>query len=586
MAGFFLVNKFEHSLYIDDALNAFAQCGLKAPTVYQLGDCTLYLYQKLTAERPYTVKTDYGFCAAVGAYIYKGCDYTRSLEETLKDFCEGSLSLSDMYGQFTLILYVREHIYLVSDALSSKHFFSDRQHRFYSSMFFAATAAVGRITINDMAVYEKMLTGVIVSPDTLVNEVVQMNRTEQEEANKQGGLVTFLVHPVVSIPPLHRNGKSDSIREQVRCIRQYFRTLKPALDEERIDLGLSAGHDSSLIFAAIAEDYHENIHIHTHSTGHVHDREKNAAVRMAKVKGIETTIVPTPRLDEAEIDLQTLLYENLVFFDGRTSHDIGGFSATYRAAYRLKATDGCLTTLSGVGGECLRNHYSVKGNRLNARKFFYDKIYNSSFISAAPQALIEEVNSYHIAKAEKVLQTSLHGTVSRLNLRRYYSEILMADGQGNVIDAYSIVSRCIAPFLDIHILQEAYRGMKYLGNCGEYESGIICALDPQIGACINANNGYPFDHIPVSLRVKEAIRASVSTRVWSRLNRMKGHGMGNKTDYFMSVMRKSADLREAFENMQKRYPSIKFEIAVDGYAMDALVEYLSLTVRKLANEQQ
>ncbi len=585
MAGFFLTKTVEQSLKTEEALRAFSQYGLSTPTQYQLGDYTLYQYNKLTAKEPYSVETEYGFCAAVGAYIYKGLDYRHSLKTTLKDFVEGSLSLSDMYGQYTLIMYVKNQIYIVSDALSAKHFFADKEYHFFSSLFFAAVAATGNASINDMAVYEKMLTGVIVSPDTLVNEVIQMNKEEQEKANQTDCGITFLVHPVVVIPALHNNGKENSIHEQAEYIREYFNILKPALEEERVDLGLSAGHDSTLLFAAMASDYRNNIHLHTHSTGHVHDREKNAAANMAKVKGFDITIVPTPRLDEKDIDLKKLLSENLVFFDGRTSHDIGGFSATYRAAYRLSATDGCLTTLSGVGGECLRNHYSVKGKKLDAEKFFHDKIYNRSFIEGAPRTLVDKVNQYHISKAEKILKTELHGRVNRINLRRYYSEILMADGQGNVIDAYNTVSKCIAPFLDVHVLKEAYRGLKYLGNCGEYESGIICTLDSEIGSCINANNGYPFNHIPLSLRIKEAIRASVSTGTWEKLNNLKDRNTDkNKTSYFMSVLNKSEELRDAFNSIQERYPDIVFDAVVKGYAMDALVEYLSLTVRKLANE--
>lgn len=585
MAGFFLTKSDDQIIKTEEALRAFSQYGLSAPNQYQLGEYTLYLYNKLTANEPYSVETEYGFCAAVGAYIYKGLNFTLSLETTLKDFSEGNLSLSDMYGQYTLILYVKNQIYMVSDALSAKHFFADREYHFFSSLFFAAIAAIGKVSVNDMAVYEKMLTGIIVSPDTLVNEVVQMNKEEQGKANQANCGVKFLIHPSVVIPAMHNTGKKGSIHEQAEHIRKYFSILKPALAEERVDLGLSAGHDSTLIFAAIASDYRDIIHLHTHSTGHVHDREKNAAAQMAKMKGFDITIIPTPRLDENDIDVKKLLSENLVFFDGRTSHDIGGFSATYRAEYRLSATDGCLTTLSGVGGECLRNHYSVKGKRLDAKVFFHDKIYNRSFIEGAPQDLVDKVNQYHISKAERILKTELHGHVNRINLRRYYSEILMADGQGNVIDAYNTVSKCIAPFLDVHVLTEAYRGLKYLGNCGEYESGIICALDSEIGQCINANNGYPFNHIPLSLRMKEAIRASVSSEMWVKLNQLKDRNLNkDKPSYFMSVLNKSDDLRKAFSYLQERYKDIAFATVVEGYAMDALVEYLSLTVRKLANE--
>lgn len=586
MAGFFLLEKSDSSLHLDKALKAFSDNGLKNPIKYELGENVLYIYKKLTAEKPCVVEAREGFCAAVGAYIYKGLDYTQSLESTINDYLNGVLDFSEMYGQYTLILYMNKQVLLLSDALSAKHIFSDRQHSFFTSSFFAAVSAVENVTINDMSVFEKMLTGIIISPDTLVNEVIQINKDEQIKINEANCGFSFLIHPDIKILPKHRMGKKESVDAQVECIRRYFETIKPALNEGRVDLGLSAGHDSSLIFAAINSMYRDNLHIHTHSTGHVHDTEKNAAIAMAEVKGITPTIVPTPRLDEPNINLSKLLHENLVFFDGRTSHDIGGFSATYRAEYRLMATDGCMTTFSGVGGECFRNHYSVKGRKIDAESFFADKVFNRSFIEAIPNDLFEKVKRYHLSKAGRILNAKLHGKVDRLYLRRYYSEVLMADGQGNVIDAYNTVSKCIAPFLDPHILQEAYRGIKYLGNCGEYESSIICALDSEVGRCVNANNGYPFSHIPYKLRIKEALRASVSTKIWENLNRLKKRRIYEHAGkYFHDVLDTNEELAIAFNKMKEQYTYIDFDIVIRGYAMDALVEYLAMTLRKITNEQ-
>ena len=162
----------------------------------------------------------------------------------------------------------------------------------------------------------------------------------------------------------------------------------------------------------------------------------------------------------------------------------------------------------------------------------------------------------------------------------------MADGQGNVIDAYNTVSKCIAPFLDPHILTEAYRGIKYLGNCGEYESAIICTLDPEIGACINANNGYPFSCIPIKLRIKEALRAKVSSSLWVKLNQIKEKGSNKKAgSYFLNVLNKSPELTKAFDDVEERYPDIDFNRVIRGYAMDAMVEYLALTIREIKNNE-
>ena len=587
MAGFFLTRTDDNNIKINKALHSFAEDGLKNPSEYSCGDYTLYLFDKITAKEPYIAKTEKGFCAAVGAFIYKGLSYTQSLKMVIEDFLNRNLDYSEMYGQYTLILFVDNMLLILPDALSTKHIFSDRQYSFFSSSFFAAASAIGNVSINDMAVYEKMLTGIIISPDTLINEVIQINKNEQKRINDLNCGVTFLIHPQIKILPKHHQGRKLSVISQAQNIRKYFSAIRPALGEERVDLGLSAGHDSSLIFAAMNSMYKDNLHIHTHSTGHVHDKEKNAAIAMAKIKGLKPTIVPTPRLDESGIDLNNILYENLLFFDGRTSHDIGGFSATYRAKYRLMATDGCQSTLSGIGGECFRNHYSVKGNRMNAERFFTDKVFSRCFIDAIPHELFEKVMCYHLKKAEKVLQVKLRGKTDRLHLRRYYSEILMADGQGNVIDAYNTVSKCIAPFLDPHILQEAYRGIKYLGNCGEYESSIICELDPEIGECINANNGYPFSHIPIKLRIKEAIRTFVSSRTWENLNWIRKKNKHDQSNtYFFDVLSKSEKLSNAFNELKDKYPIVDFNKAIQGYAMDALIEYLALTIRKLKNEQK
>ena len=586
MAGFFLCRTSDDRINVSGALRSFSEKGLADPVRYILGDYTAYIYPKMTEELPAVAENSGGFCAAVGAYVYKGLGKAESLEKTLADYLADKLSLSDMYGQYTLILYNRQKIRIISDALSSKHFFSDRSFSFFSSSLFAAAAAIGNYTINDEAVYEKLLTGIIISPDTIIHEIIQMNKQQQEIANESCRGVSFIIHPDIKIQPFHTGGAYRSEKIQSECILDYISQLTPAIREDRADLGLSAGHDSSLLFAALVQKNKEQLHLHTHSTGHVHDREKNAAQRMADVKAVNITVIPTPRLDEEGIDLSGLLNENLLFFDGRTSHDIGGFSATYRAQYRISATDGCRITFSGVGGECYRNHYSERGRKINADKFFMDKIFNRSFIEGASQALMEKTCRDHIRKAEAVLKVSLHGKVDRINLRRYYSEVLMADGQGHVIDAYNQVSSCFAPFLEQRILSEAYRGIKYLGNNGEYESGIISVTDPAVGGCINSNNGYPFNHIPLKLRVKENLRTRVSRNTWERMNTLfRRESSGNGEKYLKAILSKNKMLLEAYTALQEQYPDIDFDHVIKGYAMDANVAYLALVMRKLNNER-
>ena len=502
MAGFFLYETNCESISVQNVRITFEKKGLHSPSQFTFGCYTLLLYPKMISQKPQFVETEEGFCCAVGTYIYKGLDYAESLSSSLKDFAADRLALDEMYGQYTLLFFCNGAITLISDALFAKHIFTDIGNHFFSSSLFAAIDALPKVSLHRNAVLEKMMTGVIATPDTVVNEIIQLGRHEQEEVNRKKQGVSFVIHPRMSLLPPHNKGRKESVKAQAAIISEYFKKISPALSSGRVDMGMSAGHDSTLVFAAAYPYLRDKLHLHTHSTGHVHDREKNAAAAIAGKKKLGVNIVPTPRLDEPDIDLEGLLNENLEFFDGRTSHDIGGFSATYRAEYRLKATEGCETSITGVGGECLRNHYSVIGKRINSDYFFDEVAFNPSFRKAVSKEVYANIKEYHLKKVEKILGCKLHGKVDRLQLRRYYSEFLMPDGQGHVIDAYNLVSHCFSPFLDEHIIQEAYRGIYYLGNCGEYESAIICELDNEIGKCINSNNGYPFDHIPGKLRFR------------------------------------------------------------------------------------
>ena len=69
------------------------------------------------------------------------------------------------------------------------------------------------------------------------------------------------------------------------------------------------------------------------------------------------------------------------------------------------------------------------------------------------------------------------------------------------------------------------------------------------------------------------------------LNNMKSGGSKKQDEsYFSSVLNKSKELSDAYDELKKKYPDVDFDIVIKGYEMDALVEYLALTVRKLTNE--
>ena len=270
----------------------------------------------MIAQSPQVYCEGEDIICTVGAMIYKNKSYIESMETLLTDIRNDNVDYSELLGQFTAILFSNKKIKIICDSMCCKHVFTDTKYSFFSSSLFAAAAALGQVTINEDALLEKMLTGIIVSPDTMVNEVIQINKNTQNDINKAGGDIEFLLQPQRKIPAFHNCGRAKSAEIQAENIRTFMDKWKAAIMVDRIDIGLSAGHDSSLLLAAVYPSYHDILHIHTHSTGHVHDVEKAAAVNMAHAKGLDCLIIPTPRFDELEddTDVSKLLNENLFFF--------------------------------------------------------------------------------------------------------------------------------------------------------------------------------------------------------------------------------------------------------------------------------
>jgi hypothetical protein len=271
--------------------------------------------------------------------------------------------------------------------------------------------------------------------------------------------------------------------------------------------------------------------------------------------------------------------ENLHFFDGRTSFDIGGLSSTYTTKYRAQSTEGRGFTMTGVGGEVYRNNFSIAGKKIDMQEFLRDSVFNKFFDKAVPEnAIREKIKTFHLKKAENRLSTTLKGKVEMLTVRRYYSELMMPEGQGAVIDAYNQVSRCIAPFIEPNIIKEAYKGLKYFGSGGEYEGAIIHYLDPSL-AHINSIYGYPFDNISLRYKVKEWVRAHISTSVWDILAQLRGrNSVDNDKAYLSRVCRKSMLLENALVHLKKLLPEVNYDKLLCGKSAASNVAYLAVVL--------
>ncbi len=568
-------------LNIEKARDLMRDKGFKDPLEFELGSWMLLLYSKMTYNVPQCYRDGKDGIYAVGTFTYRGLSISDSLSALLKDKLEGKLELSELFGHYTLIFHIHGSIELMGDPTRIKHVFTNQHGIFFSSSLLAVAMICEKLTVNKMAFYEKCLTGIIVSPDTIFNEILTVNHEVAMRITSQSNGIVFFEWPYqMESIEYHTDSRAKSAAIQGRFLTQYLKNWTLITGGGKVDLGLSGGYDSTLLFAALYPIFKEGLHVHTHSTGHIHDHEKKVALDITQSKDLDCRIIHTERFDSMASDPEPLLLENLLFFDGRTSFDMGGFSPTYTADYRKSATEMCALTFSGVGGEAFRNNFSIVGETIKSERFFKDCVFIPYFKTAINNdELYYKVVNFHLDKCEKNLKAKLRGRVDMLVIRRYYSEIMMPEGQGHVLDAYNTVSACVAPFLEKCILNQAYKGLPYLGNYGEYEAAIIKSLDSELARHMSSY-GYPFDYIPLKNRVKNYIRARVPGSVWtwfSEYIRGKSKTMSNIT-YFHGILDRCNWLEEAYARLKSNFPEIGFSDAMKGSSVMANISYIALTL--------
>lgn len=566
MGAFFLYKTNDKMLNIEAACEAFREKGFDEPMRVQLGERTLLFYRKLLDESYLIFECETGTIAAVGAFTYKGLDKQTALRAMFLDVYADNFAFDDLRGHFNIFVYVNHQLRIFVDSLLSKKVFCDIGHNYFSSSMLAtANAYPGNLSVNRMAVYEKMMTGLIISPDTIFSEINVLSRAIIEVLNSSDNTIQFICMPRKKLSePLKKTALKENIDMQIDTLDKYFSLLKSTVGGQKIDTGLSGGYDSRLIFAMMVKHLRDNIHVHTHDTKGVHEGEKKVALELARVVGLECNTVSTNTLDKYKGDLAELMTENLHFFDGRSSFVIGGFNETYTAEYRKHATENAPFTLSGMGGEVFRNYYHVINPQICFNRFFEKSIVIPEFAKAlGNRKLTEEIKRYSIEKAEKILGVKLNGQRGILNTRRYYSEVMMSDGQGTVIDAYNQVSDFFAPFIDEEILVSAYLDIYHLGSNGEYEAELIHRISPELAA-VSSTYGHTFTKIPKSYLLKQNIRFMIPEKLYSGLARIFKGKRSNDNDSLRRALEASKEFTTAFDYVKKMFPEIDFEILFKG----------------------
>ena len=501
--GAFLLYKNSATLCVDEARIVFGKKGFSAPAEYGLGPWTLLQYGKMLASSDNHIAGGDGTALhACGTVIYRGLGYRDSLQRLLADFQAGRIDQEQLLGSFCLLFWDGRALSILMDRSRNFHVFSNDARTCMSSSFLAVlSAAPVALPLNRLAVCEKLATGYIVSPDTLVDGIRQVD--DAVGATYQAGKDGACFLPVLARPSttLRRESLADSLARQISRLQAHFRAMDALHVESRGELGMSSGYDSRLVLAC-AQFLSHPMDLHTHGTQGVHDAEMEVVQQIAARRGLTLSQVSTRRIEDHRAEeIAAILDDGLHFYDGRCSHNMGAFGEVYTRAYKARVLGQHRLGWNGLGGEMYRNYYFTANRSVNLRHWLDRHVYYPFAAEAWGNA--EEFEAMHrrkVAKIARRLGTAVPERPGFLWLRRYYSEVRMPDCDAANNDALNQLVFFHTPFMDAALVAEALQATPQIGCGGGYQARLIRALDPGLAA-FPTHYGHTLDSIPLSPRL-------------------------------------------------------------------------------------
>lgn len=568
--GAFFLYKNETKLSFNDVLKVFKKKGFSTPRRFTFGDWILLLYRKqLISEPNYQFGEDGSIIICCGTVVYKGLSYHQSLRNMLNDFRNRTFDFNDILGNFCLIFFVDKKIIFLTDRLNVFHIFSDSSFSIFSSSFLALLASSTKpLSLNRMAFYEKISTGYIVGPDTLVSGIIQL--TSDTHLFKQLRGLSFLGYPDTKhSEQIYFRGYKSCVDYQLANLKQYFLKISSLAEEYPPELGISGGYDSRLVLA-MSKYLPAQLSLHTHWTknphGQYHDQDKAIVEEMAKLRKLNLNIIKTHSIDlHSEEEINRILSDGLYYYDGRNSHNMGAFNETYTRKYKIQTIRENKLSLNGLGGEIYRNYYFTSRKRLDYMPWYFSHVYyrNARYIFKHKNILYSLYN-FIISKMSNRMGINFKKPVSLMDIRRYYSEIRMPDCDGINHNAHNQIAFYLTPFIEYEVVQNAYKATPYIGISGSFQAEMIESANKQL-ANINSHYGFPLNKEPFFYRMKAIIKGYMPDRITDMRNRYMIYLRGERLKFLEShkrMMEKSSTIAEINKFLTSRFPEINWDMCM------------------------
>lgn len=512
--------------------------------------------------QPLREQTAKGIYLLFGCMVYRNFAGHEALRKAVVDIEGKRFEFVKTVGSFCIIQWGPQHPSIITDFNGPYPVFCDANFNQFSNSFQTLRSQLGRsVRSSPLILAEKLATGFVLRPETLLEQVYQLDLPNARRAETSSGILFVSPEHDFGNEPVHQKGFSDSIERQAYVLESHFQTLKSVCSNQSSLLGLSGGYDSRLLLAC-SHFLPEKVSVFTHDTQGVHSKQRSIIQKLADVYGMPLCTTPSRHMEDLTPDeAEQVLTECLDFFDQRSSRQRGAFSETYTRKYNQKILEGYGFFFHGVGGEVYRNHTYSSYRRIHLRDWFERHvIFPFAREAINDDDLYEAMYKNMLQKISLRLGEKPGITVDIHWIRRYYSLVRVMDSDAIFPQTYSHLVPCHAPFLDAKIIREGLKATPYIGYGDEYEAALINRLSPSLGS-IPTEHGFPPNRIPRKEQMKARLRTLTPDRIKSKriqklLLSRSAHMPKTKVLLPLDTVR---DLKEIF---YQSFPKGNFEMAM------------------------
>jgi len=491
MGAFYLYKK-EKNINQNSIQDIYKKKGFDSPKIFDIGNYHLMLFQKYLLNVDNYFQENKLVIFAVGSFIYRGLSYNQSLKRLLSDYKKNVIDKENFYGNYVIIFFNKETNkidFFIDPAFIKNVYFDKVDARLSTDFLVLLNARNGNHSINRMAIIENITTGNLISPDTYVNEIQKLDRSNLDNLRKHFTGINFKTFQPNILCNI--SNRKEAIEQANNLLKNYFRGVSAISTDFGSHIGLTGGFDSRLL---LMHAHKQVKNLNTNSFWRPNSPEYENAKKLAEVSGLDFFSYEKKSFEAPERDK---MIDDLMFvFDGQVRSQNRWDEEFALPDYTANIANNHFVGFHGCGGEQYRNADHIR-RKISLRSF----ILNEWMFKQGSNAFIDndlkwEIHK-HIERKIRRLLNNLDSKIGLLELKKIQNEIWNTANRATRVNVLNQQQFYFAPFTEFIISQNAYKYAPFLGSSLSFQIDMMIGLDTELASVItnygfNLVDGEPF----------------------------------------------------------------------------------------------